>query len=110
VTLAGGRRAVIEDVAEMAAAAAAMLFGARIDQLEIGPVGDGIRQRLVKTRPAGAAVEFGLGRIERQVAGRAVKDAGALLVVERAGERPFGASLRITANCSSVRRRAIPLH
>src|SRR6202040_1856674 len=46
-----------------------------------------------EARPAGAAVEFGLGAVERKIAGGAVEPAGAMLVVERARERAFRAVL-----------------
>src|SRR5689334_21133865 len=57
VSLAGGRRAVVEHVAEMAAAAAAMHLGARQDQGVIVRCAHRILDRRVEARPPGAAVE-----------------------------------------------------
>src|SRR5262249_50227363 len=50
-----------------------------------------VLQRRPKTRPAGAALEFGLGREQRQVAAGAAESTVAMLVEQRAGERPLGA-------------------
>src|SRR5262249_8854298 len=50
-----------------------------------------VLQRRPETRPAGAALEFGLGREQRQVATGAAESAVAMLVEQRAGERPLGA-------------------
>ena len=58
-------------MAEMAAAAAAMHLGARHEERPVGRGADRIRQRLPEARPAGAAVVFGVGREQRQVAARA---------------------------------------
>src|SRR5512143_560333 len=63
--LAGGRRAVLEDVALMPAAARAVILGARVDELEVprrGHVGGG--DGFEEARPAGAAVELA-GRAEQ---------------------------------------------
>src|SRR4029079_13912493 len=51
--------------------------------------GDSVVERLPKTRPAGAAVELGVRREQIELAGRTLEDALAVLVVERARERPF---------------------
>src|SRR6185437_1962794 len=85
------RRAVLEDVAEMAAAAAAMHFRARHEQAVVGRALDRARLRIVETRPAGAALEFLLRGEQRLLAAGTIKRAGALLVIERAAARPFGA-------------------
>src|SRR5262249_23635987 len=69
-----------------AAAAAAVHFGARQDQGVIIRCAHRILDRRVEARPPGAAVEFGLRAVERQIAGGAAKHAGAVLVVERTGE------------------------
>src|SRR3990170_3456525 len=58
VALAGRRRAVIEHMALMPAATSAVIFRARIDELEIGLAAYGVRQRLPETWPAGAALVF----------------------------------------------------
>lgn len=88
--LAGRRRAVVEHMAEMAAAAAAVHLGARQEQLVVGPGADRVRQRLVEARPAGAAVELGRRRIEVEIAAGAGVDTRTLLVQQVAGEGPFG--------------------
>src|SRR5580700_3703109 len=79
-----GRRAVLEDMAEMAAAAAAMHLGAdhpvALVHRRLGRALD----RIVEARPAGAAFEFLVGHEQRLGAARADERAGALLVVERA--------------------------
>src|SRR5262249_54348926 len=108
VALAGRLRAVVEDVAEMSAAAAAVHLGARNDHAVIVRRTHGALDRRVEARPAGTAVEFGLRLVERQVAGGALEHAGAMLVVERARERTFRAVL---AQHLELRRReqAAPL-
>src|SRR3546814_5571598 len=75
---------------QMPAAAPAMHLGARIAKLAVGRGRDGALQRRPETRPAGMAFEFGLARIERQRAAGAGEGAGAMLVVQRTGEGPFG--------------------
>ena len=75
VAQAGRRRAVVEHVAEMAAAAAAMHLVARHAMAGVGVALDRARQRIVEARPAGAALEFLLGDEQRLVAGRADKGA-----------------------------------
>ena len=52
---------------------------------------DRVFQRLIETRPAGAAFEFGLRRKQRQVATGAGKNALAMLFQERTRSGPFGA-------------------
>ena len=56
MTLARGLRAIIEDMAQMAATAAAMAFGAQHEKLAVLTGADRIRQRLIETGPSGAAV------------------------------------------------------
>src|SRR5690242_20347726 len=61
VAQSGRLRTVVEDVTQMAAAAAAMDLGARHAE---GPVicgADGVLERLEEARPAGAALELGIG-------------------------------------------------
>src|SRR6516165_8277360 len=91
VAQSGGRRAVLEDMAQMSAAATAMHLGAWQQQQVVGGGADGVRQRPVEARPAGLAVVFGLRGEHRKIATRAGKRALALLVVERARARGFGA-------------------
>src|SRR3546814_17648053 len=77
-------------MAGMAAAAAAMHLGARIAEVAVGRGADRAFERRPEARPAGAAVELGLARIERQRAAGADEGAGALFLVERAGDGAFG--------------------
>src|SRR3546814_9108687 len=77
----------------MPAAAAAVDLGARIAELAVGRGADRIFQRRPEARPAGAAVIFGLARIERQLAACAQENAGAMLVVQGAGKGPLGRRL-----------------
>src|ERR1700761_6018912 len=90
VAQVGRRRAVLEDMAEMAAAAAAMHFGAGHEIAVVGRGLDRSRLRIVETRPAGAAVELLLRYEQRLAAADASKRAGALFVVERATARRLG--------------------
>ena len=87
------RRAVLEDVAEMAAAPAAMHLGTDHAVTAIGRGLDRARLRIVEARPAGAALEFLLRGEQRLLAAGAIKRAGALFVIERATARPLGAVL-----------------
>src|SRR3954447_12942725 len=93
VAQAGRLRAVVEDVAEMAAAAATVDFGAQHAEGAVLGLADGVFQRLVKTRPAGAALELGVGGKQRQVAAGAGEDALAMFFQQRARPRPLGALL-----------------
>ena len=93
VAQAGRLRPVVEDVAEMAAAAAAMNFGAQHAEGAVLGLADGVFERLVEARPAGAALEFGLGGEQRQVAAGAGEDALAVLLQQRARARALGALL-----------------
>src|SRR5258708_18695896 len=77
----------------MSAAAAAMHLGAYHAPAAVGRGLDGARLRIVEARPAGAALELLLRGEQRLVAAGAVERAGALLVIERAAARPFGAML-----------------
>src|ERR1700722_17418251 len=84
LALVGRRRTVREDVAEMAAAAAAIHLGA---DHAVAPVLDGLGGAglgIVEARPAGAALELGVRLEQGLAAARAREGAGAFLVVERA--------------------------
>src|SRR5215469_4292829 len=87
----GRLRTVGEDVAEMAAAAMARYGGAGHAERAVLALVDRVLQRRPETRPAGAALEFGLGREQRQIAAGAAESTVAMLVEQRAGERPLGA-------------------
>src|SRR5581483_4976483 len=93
IAQAGRLGAVIEDVAEMAAAAAAVDLGSEHAEGAILGLADRILERLVEARPASAALEFGVGGEQRQVAAGAGKDALAMLLQKRARPRPLGALL-----------------
>src|SRR6266550_1587473 len=93
VAQAGRLRSVVEDVTEMAAAAAAMNFGPQHPQGPVFGLADGVLERLIKTRPAGAALEFRLRSEQRQVAAGAGEDALAMLLEQRARSRTLGALL-----------------
>src|SRR6516225_3187527 len=91
VTQARRFRPVVEDVPEMAAAAAAMHLGPHDAEGAVFGGADGIVERLVEAGPAGAALEFGLGGKQRQVAAGAGEDALAMLLQQRAGPGTLGA-------------------
>src|SRR4029079_10443691 len=93
IAQSGGRGAVREDVAEMAAAAAAMALGADHAIGTVVRFFDRARFRIVEARPAGAALELFLRLEQFLTAARAGESAGALLVVQRAASRPLGAVL-----------------
>src|SRR5689334_16037926 len=93
IAQAGRLRAVVEDVAEMAAAAAAMHLGAQHAEGTVLGGADGVFERLVEARPAGPAFELGIGGEQRQVATGAGEDALAMLLEERAGAGALGALL-----------------
>src|ERR1700691_3501634 len=89
----GRRRAVFEDVAEVAAATAAMHFGTGHAPAAVGRCLDRARHWIVETRPASAALEFLLRVEQRLIAGGAIERAGAFLVIERAAAGAFSAVL-----------------
>src|SRR5262245_60781004 len=82
--------AVIEHVAEMAAAAAAMHLLAHHAEGEIGVLLHRVLDRRIEARPASAAIELGLGGEERQVAAGAGEGPLAMLFVEGTGEGALG--------------------
>src|SRR5665647_796846 len=91
VAQAGRLRSIVEDVAEMAAAAAAVDFGPQHSEGAVFGLADGIFQRLIETRPAGAALEFSFRGKQRQVAAGAGEDALAVFLEQRARTRALGA-------------------
>src|ERR1700730_12458538 len=93
VAQAGRLRSIVENVAEMTAATAAVDFGAQHPKGAVFGLADGIVERLITTRPAGAALEFRLRGEQRQVAAGAGEDALAMLLEQRARSRPLGALL-----------------
>src|SRR3984893_5002474 len=93
VAQAARLRPVVEDVTEMAAATAAVNFGAGHPEGPVFGLPDGVLERLVKTWPAGAAFEFRLRGEQRQVTAGAGEDALAMLLEQRARTRALGALL-----------------
>src|ERR1700726_3413021 len=83
VAQAGRLRPIVEYVAEMAAAAAAVNFGPQHAKSAVFGFADGVLERLVKARPAGAALELRFRREKRQDAPGAGEDALAMLLQER---------------------------
>src|SRR3974390_2736356 len=77
----------------MPLAAPAMYFGAGHEERTISRSFHRIRQRCIETRPAGAALELGVGREQREVAAGTGKNALALFVVERTRAGALGAVL-----------------
>src|SRR5512134_2075054 len=91
--LAGRLRAVIEHMPVVAAAALAVVLGARQEQVVVGLGLEYPRYRREEARPAGAAFVLHRRGEERQVAPGAGEHALALLVVERARPRALRALL-----------------
>src|SRR6202040_3059614 len=83
VAQSGRLRPIVEDVTEMAAAAAAVHFGAQNAEGAVFGLADGIVERLIEARPAGAALELGLRGEQRQVTTGAGEDALAMLLQQR---------------------------
>src|ERR1700733_14711715 len=86
----GRRRAVVEDVAEMAAAAVAMHLGADHAVAAIGRGFDRAVDRIVEARPAGAALELRLRHEQRLVAPGTHEGAMPLLEVQGTAPGRFG--------------------
>src|SRR6266404_5112617 len=93
VAQAGRLRPIVKDVTEMTAAAAAVNFSPQHPKGAVFGLADGIVERLIKTRPAGAALEFRLRGEQRQVAAGAGEGALAVFLEQRARSRPLGALL-----------------
>src|SRR3981189_905119 len=101
VAQAGRLRPIVENVTEMAAAAAAVGLGPPQPQAAsrgrpeggIFCFSDGVVDGLIEPRPAGAALKFRLRGEQRQVAAGAGEDALAMLLEQRARTRAPGALL-----------------
>src|SRR6266404_8108235 len=93
VAQAGRLWPIVEDVTEMTAAAAAVDFGPQHPKGAVFGLADGVVERLINTRPAGAALEFRLRGEQRQVAAGAGEDTLAVLLEQRARSRTLGALL-----------------
>ena len=77
----------------MPATARAMIFDARLRQFLIDFGFDAALDRIEKTRPAGAAVEFCSGIEQFKPASGANEFSGAILIQQRTGKRAFGTLL-----------------
>src|ERR1700691_6047077 len=84
VAQAGRLRPIVENVTEMAAAAAAVNFGPQHPEGAVFGLAYGIFKRLPKTRPAGAAFIFRFRGEQRQIAAGTGEDALAMLLEQRA--------------------------
>src|SRR4051812_6001282 len=87
------------------AAARAVVFGARVDEVEVLLHLEGARDGGEEARPAGARLEFHLGGEEGQAAAGADEYARSLFVVERAGARTLG--IFFTQHAIGLRRQAL---
>src|SRR5262249_35731397 len=93
VAEAGRRRPVVEQVAEMPAAAAAVHLRA-VHPERVSVIGaDGVRQHIPKRRPAFTGIVFRSRAEQCEIAAVTLIGAFALLAVERAGKWLFGAGL-----------------
>src|SRR5256885_4043468 len=93
IAQAGGLRAVVEDVAEMAAAAAAMHLDPRHAVGAVLGAAERVVERLEEARPARAALELGVRGKQRQIAAGAGESTLAMLLHERARPRTLRAVL-----------------
>src|SRR5579863_5324300 len=93
IALAGRRRPIVENMAQMPAATAAMHLGANHEKAAVARRFDRAVERRREARPAGAAVEFGAGVEQLLTAAGAMIDPGTVLLVERAGSGALGAVL-----------------
>jgi hypothetical protein len=89
----GRLRAVVKDVTEMAAAPAAMHFGASHKQTAVGLRFDRLLDRRRETRPTGSTIELGVGGEQGLTATSTVIDALPVLLVEWARTGAFGTVL-----------------
>src|SRR5690606_31911627 len=98
MALASRRRAIVEYMAEMAAAASTMHLRAGHEQGIVLLGADRIRQRFPEARPASAGIIFGFRGIGRQVATGTMEDTLAMFFEQGTGEgalRGFLAQHRI---------------
>src|SRR5271170_8429641 len=83
--------AVVENMAKMTAATLTVNLRSNHTERDIFRCTDRfVAQRRPETWPAGVALELGFRRKHTKTAAGACEDAGAMLVEERTGERPFG--------------------
>src|SRR4051794_27157000 len=90
VAQAGRFRSIVEDVAEVTAAATAMNFSPQHPKRAVLGFADCILERLIETRPTRAALELGLRGEQRQIATGAGEGALAVLLQQRAGTWALG--------------------
>jgi hypothetical protein len=81
---------VVEYVAEVSPAAATQHFRAIHPETLVGSLDDGMVEGFPEAGPSGATVELGRRGEQIQCAARAAEHAGAMFVIERAGERSLG--------------------
>ncbi len=93
VALVGGRRAVVEDVAEVDAGTGAAHFDALHAVVAVFMQADGAFHRVEEAGPAGAAFELGVAAEQGRAGDGVDKGAGALFVQVRSGEGALGALL-----------------
>src|SRR3981189_2988423 len=93
VAQTGWLRPIVEHVTELASARGAGNLGPKQPKGAVFGLADGVVERLIKTRPAGAALEFRLRGEQRQVAAGTGEDALAMFLEQRARSRPLGAFL-----------------
>src|SRR4051812_31696554 len=93
IPLAGRRRTVRKQMAEMSTAAGAVDLHARHAVAAIGGGSDRAVDRTIETRPAGPALVLRAGSKERPAAAGATKRAGPLLLQQRTAAAVFGAML-----------------
>src|SRR3954471_7375398 len=74
----------------MSTASMAVHLGADHAEGAVRRRADGVRQRSIEAGPSGAAVELGVRREQRLIAGGAEERTSAVLVVERAGAGRLG--------------------
>src|SRR3954447_9243928 len=89
-TQAGRFWSIVEDVAEVTAAATAMNFSPQHPKRAVLGFADCILERLIETRPTRAALELGLRGEQRQIATGAGEGALAVLLQQRAGTWALG--------------------
>jgi hypothetical protein len=89
----GGLGTIVKDMAEMAAASAAMHLGAGHEKAAVGLRLDGVVDRCEEARPACPAVELGIRGKQWLAATGTVVNARAILLIEQTGAGAFGAVL-----------------
>src|SRR5262249_48220788 len=92
---------IVEDVTVVTAAADAVVFGTRQDQLVIRACGECAGNGREETWPASAAFVFHLRGEDRQITASTDENAGPLFIVQRTRTGPFGAFVSQNLELSS---------